>query len=62
MCQKMKKKVKDEIINFSLSDEAIRDYIEIFVKEFSGPIEFDDAKLQATEFLETIKMLFTTSQ
>lgn len=41
----------------NLSNEAIREYQSIYLKEFKKEISFEEAKLQAENFINLIKLI-----
>ena len=45
--------------NRGLSDEAVKEYIQVYEAEYGEEIDFNEAKIQATEFLELIRFILS---
>lgn len=42
-----------------LSDIAVREYMKIYKEEYGDEVNFNEAKIQATEFLELIRLILS---
>lgn len=44
-----------------LSDKAIEEFREIYIKEFNKPISFEEAKIKAENFIQLVKLITSPS-